>query len=157
MSRRALILFCLILVVILSSAIWWAARPPFGSGPIDVASLGSFTLDQANGKDADIPPAIRGLDGRRVTLLGEMWQPYSDGNGENVQGFDLERIDQSRGFPVPPHVQAFVRCRISPGRVVTYYPGSVEATGVLHVAVQNDAGRVSSVFRMDVEQVQAEP
>jgi len=156
-SRKAvLVITGFILMAAVCLTIWWH-RPPFGSGPIDAASICSFMLDQVNGVDADIPQSIRELDGKRVTLLGEMWQPMSSDDGnENVTGFDLMKFTAYHDYQVP-QVQQFVRCKVRPDRKATYYPNTVKVTGVLHVGIQRDGGRISSVFTMDVERVQAEP
>jgi hypothetical protein len=158
MSRRAIATsICLAIFVASGSAFFWLHHSRFGSGPIDVATLGNFTLDQINGVDADIPQPIRELDGTHVTLLGEMWQPLSNGDGnENVSGFDLTRLAAYHDYQVP-QVQQFIRCTVPPNRKALYYPNTVEVTGILHVGIEKDAVRVSSVFRLDVEQVQPKP
>jgi hypothetical protein len=158
MSRRAILIFCCVLSLVIGTAAWWASRPKFGAGSVDVAELGKFELDQVNGVDADIPERIRRLDGQRVILLGEMWEPMSrDGSDAGVAAFDLMRPAETYWGTPPPHVQRHVRCRVPAGRRVEYYPNTVQTIGVLHVGVMRDNGRISSVFRMDVESIQPAP
>jgi hypothetical protein len=154
MSRNVvLIITGLILTATVCLAVWWAHRSPFGSSPMDVASLGNFTLDQVKGADADIPQSVRELDGKRIILLGEMWQPMSNDN-VNVSDFDLMRFAAFHDYQVP-QVQQFVRCKVSSSRKVTYCPNTVTVTGVLHVGIERDGGRISSVLTMEVERVEA--
>ena len=75
MSRRTSAISFSVLLLLSASAVWWATRPAFGSGRSDVAELGKFNLDQISGVDADIAAATRQLDGRKITLLGEMFRP----------------------------------------------------------------------------------
>ena len=158
MSRKRVPIFCCVVVAaVIASAVWWKERSPFGSGPIDVAELGKFDLDQANGVDADIPRPIRELNGRRITLLGEMWQPMlKEGTDADVEAFDLAKLDHSSSWQ-SLRVQDFVLCRVPPERKIAYYPNAVQVTGTLQVGIQKDNGRIFTAFTMDVDSVQPTP
>jgi hypothetical protein len=158
MSRKAiLIISCWILAMAIGSALWWLHRSPLDSGPIDVAALGNFSLDQINGVDTDVPQSIRELGGKRVALLGEMWQAFSAPDSDvNVQGFDLTRLSRSSPSPAPK-VQDFIRGMVPSNRVANYFENDVLVTGTLRVGIHRDSGRISSVFTMDVETVQPAP
>src|SRR5436190_18236485 len=42
---------------------------------VDLKAISSFPFDQNNGKNTDVPKQWRDLDGKRVTLDGEIWSP----------------------------------------------------------------------------------
>ncbi len=120
---------------------------------VDLKAMSNFPLNQINGKQEDIPQKWRDLDGQKVVLYGEMWQPYSASN-DNVAGFDLCYSIAKCCFNGPPQVQHFVRSRVVPGKSLSYYPNLVKVTGTLHVHLEQEAGRVSSVYQLDVVDIE---
>jgi hypothetical protein len=120
---------------------------------VDLKAMSNFPLDQVAGKQEDIPQKWRDLDGKHIVLYGEMWQPMSAGD-DNVAAFDLCYSITKCCFNGPPQVQHFVRSRVVPGKSLSYYPNLVKVTGTLHVHLMQEAGRVSSVYQMDVENIE---
>jgi hypothetical protein len=124
-----------------------------GFKQVDLKAMSSFPLDQVNGRLEDIPKKWRDLDGQKVILYGEMWQPLAASDND-VKAFDLCYSITKCCFNGPPQVQHFVRSRVVPGRSLSYYPNLVKVTGTLHVHVTQDAGRVGSVYQLDVENIE---
>jgi len=124
-----------------------------GYKQVDLKAMSNFPLDQVAGTQQDIPKKWRDLDGQHVVLYGEMWQPMSADN-DNISGFDLCYSITKCCFNGPPQVQHFVRSRVVPGKSLSYYPNLVKVTGTLHVHLEQDAGRVSSVYQLDVENIE---
>lgn len=120
---------------------------------VDLKAMSNFPLDQVAGKQEDIPKQWRDLNGLHVVLYGEMWQPLSADN-ENVTGFDLCYSITKCCFNGPPQVQHFVRSKVVPGKSLGYYSNLVKVTGTLHVHLQHDAFKVSSVYQLDVDDIQ---
>jgi hypothetical protein len=119
---------------------------------VDLKAMSSFELDQNSGVITDVPQKWRDLDGQKVILHGEMWQPTSANN--EVAGFDLCYSIAKCCFSGPPKVQHFVKSKVQQGKSVGYYDGQVEVKGKLHVDVKNDAGKLTSVYQLDVESVE---
>jgi hypothetical protein len=119
---------------------------------VDLKAMSNFELDQNNGALTDIPEKWRALDGQKVILHGEMWGTTT-ANSE-VAGFDLCYSIAKCCFSGPPKVQHFVKSKVQQGKSVGYYDGQVEVKGKLHVNVKNDAGKLTSVYQLDVESVE---
>jgi hypothetical protein len=119
---------------------------------VDLKALSSFEMDQDNGTDADIPRRYRELDGKRVLLVGQMWDPYTaDGK---IRAFTLVYSISNCCFNGPPKVQHFIQATLPPGKDVdTNSNDFVDVVGTLHVGVQSAEGHVQSVYRLDVEKV----
>src|SRR3712207_5337183 len=111
---------------------------------VDLKTMSSFTFDQSNGTMQDVPAKWRELDGKKIILHGEMWDPT--GAGTNVESFELVYSIAKCCFSGPPQIQHFVHCKPLDGARIGYYEGTVEVKGVLHVNVKRDQGKVSSVF-----------
>jgi hypothetical protein len=137
---------------------WWPPRP----GPtLDLRTFASFPFDGRLGTIADVPAALRQLDGRRATVVGYAYLGWAAATGggpcQLVGGFD------GRLYRGPPMVQDRVFATVVPGRAgaaaaaVLNASASrivVESTGVFHVGVEHDdAGNINSVFRLDVDSV----
>jgi len=123
-----------------------------GYTQVDLKAMSLFTFDQTDGTINDVPEKWRALDGKPVVLYGEMWQPYSADN--EVAGFDLCYSIAKCCFNGPPQVQHFVKSRVKKGKTVGYYDGRVKVVGNLHVNVTKDAGKVASVYQLDVDSVE---
>jgi hypothetical protein len=115
--------------------------------------MSTFTFDQVNGKLQDIPQKWRELDGQKVVLKGEMYNPL--GVGQTVDQFVLVYSIAKCCVTTTPQVQHFVHSKVIPGKTVNNYEGAgtVEVRGVLHVNVKREEGQVSSVYQLDVESV----
>ena len=119
---------------------------------VDLKAMSTFAFDQANGTINDVPARWRELDGKKVILHGEMWEPQ--GAGPTVSDFQLVYSIAKCCFSGPPQIQHFVHATAMPDAKLGYYEGTVEVRGVLHVDVKKDQGRVTSVYQLDVESVQ---
>jgi hypothetical protein len=119
---------------------------------VDLKSLGSFTFDELRGTLDDVPPQYRALDGKRVLLEGEMYNPYG---GAKVNEFQLVYSIQKCCFGGPPKVQERVFARTPNHRDgVTYHSIPVRVLGTLHVKLERqDNGKIGSVFTLDVEEL----
>jgi len=120
---------------------------------VDLKAISLFEMDQANATDESIPRQFRALDGQRVLLIGEMYQPFFAGDGE-VSKFDLVYSIAKCCVTASPKIQHFVKAAVMPGRRCSTYSGLVKVIGTFHVGVQKAGGRVSSIYRIDVESVQ---
>jgi hypothetical protein len=126
-----------------------------GFKEVDLKAMSLFSLDQQNGTIDDVPQKWRAIDGQKVVVYGEMWQPLSASDGR-VGAFDLCYSIAKCCFSGPPQVQHFVKCRVDPNRVAFYYPNLVKVTGTMHVKVirDADAGKLSQVYNMDVVSIE---
>jgi hypothetical protein len=122
-----------------------------GYKEVNLKAMSTFEFDQANGTLQDIPQKWRDLDGQKVILLGEMWQPNVAGN--EVQDFALVYSIAKCCVTSTPQVQHFVHSKAMPGKSLSYYSTPVEVRGVLHVNVKSEEGRVASVYQLDVESI----
>jgi hypothetical protein len=119
---------------------------------VDLKAMSLFHFDQNNGTIDDVPAKWRALDGQKVVVVGEMWEPYSAGN--LVAGFELVYSIAKCCFSGPPQIQHFVQSRVVPGKTVGYHSGPVEVTGTMRVKVTRDElGKITGVYHMDVESV----
>ncbi|MCS7032369.1 MAG: hypothetical protein NZ561_00055 [Phycisphaerae bacterium] len=120
---------------------------------VDLKTMSSFVFDQVNGRQEDVPEKWRALSGQKVVLEGEMWAPQAA--GPKVDFFQLCYSIAKCCFSGPPQVQHFVDCRMADGSLAPYYSGLVRVVGTLHVNVRRDpeAGKVATVFQMDVESI----
>ena len=118
---------------------------------VDLKALSSFEMDQDTGTTQDIPLRYRQLDGKRVLLVGQMWDPYvADGQ---IRIFTLVYSISNCCFNGPPKIQHFIQATVPIGKAVEYSPDFVDVVGTLHVGVESAAGHVQSVYRIDVENV----
>jgi hypothetical protein len=120
---------------------------------VNLKAMSNFSFDQINGRLEDIPPQWRQLDGKRVQLIGEMWQPNVAAG--KIQNFELVYSIAKCCFSGPPQIQHFVQANVEGDRKVGYYDGLVKVTGTLHVNVtKGPDGKVASVYQLSVENVQ---
>ena len=120
---------------------------------VDLKGISLFPFDQQLGKQEDVPAEFRALDGKKVVVVGEMWQPYSA--GRSVDGFQLVYSIAKCCFNGPPQIQHFVQAKVVPDVHLNYYSGSVKVTGTMHVNVKRDEdGKIIGVYHMDVEDIQ---
>ncbi len=118
---------------------------------VDLKAMSSFEMDQDAGTSEDIPQRYRQLDGKRVLLTGQMYEPYeADGK---IRAFTLVYSITNCCFNGPPKVQHFVAASVLPGHDAEYSSDLVDVVGTLHVGVRSAAGHVQSVYRIDVEKV----
>jgi hypothetical protein len=121
---------------------------------VNLKDMSLFDLDQVNGTASDVPKSFRDLDGKRVTFVGEMWDPKLGGDGKSVSFFQTVYSKSHWSFRGSPHAQDFWACTPSAGISVTDTDAPIRVTGVLHVKIQKDSGVIKSVYEVDVESVQ---
>jgi hypothetical protein len=125
-----------------------------GYTEVDLKAMSTFQFDQANGTIDDVPQRWRALDGKKVIVHGEMWN--AQGAGPTVDNFELVYSIAKCCFSGPPQIQHFVHSKAQQNARLGLYDGTVEVKGTLHVNVKKDkdAGRVASVYQLDVESVE---
>jgi hypothetical protein len=159
-----MIVFAAIVLVLLGYPVWVYLDSVFSGGvkdlgngikQVDLKAMSSFSFDQERGSLDDIPEKWRQLNGHRVVLYGEMWEPNQAGSGK-LLSFDLCYSIAKCCFSGPPQVQHFVKARVRPNVEVYHYPNQVKVLGILRVNVIHDAeaGKVASVYQLDVEYVE---
>ena len=118
---------------------------------VDLQAMSGFEMDQDAGTNDDIPQRYRQLNGKRVLLTGQMWEPYvADGK---IHNFTLVYSITNCCFNGPPKVQHFIQATVLPGRIVELFQRFRRRVGTLHVGVRSGEGHVQSVYRIDVEKV----
>ena len=123
---------------------------------VNLKAMSLFEMDQSNGRNDDIPSKWRALDGTKVQLIGEVWNPEGVGP-DGCRGFELCYSIANCCFGGPPKVQHFVFAKIPDGaasaQVGIGNPARVE--GVIHVGIQKDpdTGKILSIYRVDVAKV----
>jgi hypothetical protein len=122
---------------------------------VDLKSMSNFEMDQSHGTLADVPERFRGLDGKKVLVMGEV-APTNDTAGVKVNRFTLCYSVAKCCYGGPPKVQHFVACKVPGGRAVTNYVGGppVKVFGTLHINVTRDGDAITSVYQLDVERVE---
>lgn len=119
---------------------------------IDLKAMSNFPFDQINGTQQDVPEIWLKQNGKKVILYGEMWQPQVAAG--KISNFELCYSIAKCCFSGPPQIQHFVQAKAAPGSNVEYYDGLVKVTGTLHVNVIKSAGRIQSIYQLDVESVE---
>lgn len=79
---------------------------------VDLKAMSSFEMDQDAGTTEDIPKRYRQLDGKRVLLIGQMWEPYT-AEGK-IRNFTLVYSISNCCFNGPPKVQHFIQASVHP-------------------------------------------
>lgn len=119
---------------------------------VNLKALGNFKFDGIAGKDSDIPAGFRGLDGKRVELVGYM---YTDRYSQRAAHFEFVFNIALCCFGGPPKVQERVFVSTPPDHPMRIVRDMVKLTGKLHVKVDHDdGGNVRSVFTLDPERVE---
>lgn len=116
---------------------------------VDLYTISNFEMDQSKASQDSIPKSFRDLDGKRVMLIGEMYQPYAVAG--KISEFDLVYSISKCCVTTSPKIQHFVKAKVVPGKTVNYYPNLVRVIGTLHVGVEMGQGRINSIYRLDVE------
>ena len=120
---------------------------------VDLKAMSTFPFDSTNGTIEDVPDKWRALDGKKVILYGEMWQPQAAAG--KLGNFELVYSIANCCFSGPPQIQHFVQASVKPGASqVGYFEGVVKVTGTLRVDVKKTEGKVSSVYQLEVDSVE---
>jgi len=117
---------------------------------VDLKALGYFGIDASYGTIEDVPSYYRALDGHTVVLEGFMFTYESAAKTSN---FQLVYNIAKCCFGGPPLAQERVFCHV-PGGAVELTGAMVRVTGVMHVEIKKEAGKLSSVYTLDVEKVE---
>jgi hypothetical protein len=122
---------------------------------VDLKSMSNFEMDQRIGTLADIPDHYRKLDGKKVLLQGELAPAdFALGRGSN---FLLCYSVAKCCFGGPPKVQHFVSCKVAKDtkRLPDWmWNGQIKVFGTLHVQVKKEGGLITSIYQLDVENVE---
>jgi hypothetical protein len=153
-KTRALLLVMLalaILVLVLggvAALVWTPSAPQYT--PVSLKAMGNFLFDDRNGTEADVPPAYRALDGKKVVITG--LQFVFDGA---MWTDEFQLIDH-----LPPHgppgVQERVFAHMRSGKTLQY-DALVNVYGTLHICAVRQQDRVISLFSMTVDKVVPAP
>jgi hypothetical protein len=123
---------------------------------LNLKSMSLFEMDQKNGRDEDIPSKWRAMDGKKVVLIGEVWQPDSVGP-QGAHNFQLCYSIANCCFGGPKKLQHFVMASVPTDHdgVQAITGASARVEGILHVGIQRDPelGTPISVYRLDVTSV----
>jgi hypothetical protein len=119
---------------------------------VDLKAMSNFEMDQFTATSQDIPEQWRKLDGKRVMMLGEMWEA-SDAGGK-VGKFQLVYSIAKCCFSGPPKAQHFVDCAVVKDKRVGFYQNLVRVVGTIHIGVKHDGEKIRSVYQVDVESVE---
>jgi hypothetical protein len=152
----------IVLIGLGAAGLWWCHyrnRPNRGPIEVNLKAITYFDMDQRYAATRDVPTAARELDGERVEIAAEVWSPDSV---PPTRHFQLV-------YSLPPEIgpakiQRFVFCTVVEGSPAATSPlvwvgNAVLATGTFHVGVKYDpeTGCITSVFRLDVEEIKLPP
>jgi len=121
---------------------------------VEFKAMTNFDLDQMNGQITDVPAKFRALDGKKIELIGEMWDPKG-ATEDKLSYFQLVNSKTNSGLSGPPLAQHFIDGNVVPGNTCYYYPdGKVAVWGTLHIRFRRDThGVINSVYAIDVVEV----
>ena len=152
--------FIVVIGLVLIGITYWILRRPPGPIQVNLKSLSNFKMDQRNVSSMDIPQSARDLDGKRITIQGEVWQPD---DLFAVHFFQLVYSVVAIGNG-PLKLQQFINCDVEPSaqsaaNKVACTGVAVRVTGTFHVGVdrEQETGLLSSIFQLDVDSIQAVP
>src|SRR5687768_5948726 len=83
---------------------------------VNLKAMSTFPFDQDMGRTEEIPAKWRELDGKRVQLTGEMWQPAVAAG--KVRNFDLVYSISKCCVTSAPQIQHFVKASVVGNRKV---------------------------------------
>jgi hypothetical protein len=125
---------------------------------VDLKAMGNFEFDPIGGSLKDVPPQYRALDGQKVQLEGEIYDPNEAGD---ITHWQLVYSIQRCCFNGPPRVQERVFCSAKrKGQSFPRGDGYHRVTGTLHVAIKQQKnpdgtlGPVQEVYHLDAEKVE---
>jgi hypothetical protein len=126
-----------------------------GYKQVDLKAMSTFDMDQSNATMENVPEKWRGLEGQKVLLIGEMWDPQNAGDGK-MSYFQLVYSKTKCCFSGPPLAQHFVDGNVQTGVSAQYYEGLVKVWGKIHVFMRHDpeTGIIKSVYHVDVEKLE---
>ena len=133
------------------AAVHGGAKQVGNAWQVDLKALGNFPFDEANGDLKDVPEKWRQLDGKQVVLQGF---PYvTNYAGDTIPAFQFVYNVQKCCFGGPPKVQERVFAHVNGGEVPNYNMQFATLQGTLHVRPHKEAGKVVSLFDLDVQKI----
>jgi hypothetical protein len=149
--KRSIAKICLALALaaIALLALNWDSFSTYQNG--DLNAMGNYLFSPTGGTLSDVPARYRALDGRRVRIVGFMYDSSSTGKPTRFQ-LTARPPQESHG---PPRVQDRVFANMPPGKTADFVYGLAELTGTLHVKVKYDSTGevVESLYELDVDQI----
>ena len=124
---------------------------------VDLKAMGQFDFDRDGGTLKDVPPQYQALDGKRVVLEGEIYDPTEAGA---ITSWQLVYSIQKCCFGGPPRVQERVFCTAPAGKTFHGGDGYNKVSGILHVTLKHtkmpdgSVGPVEEVYHLDVDSVE---
>jgi hypothetical protein len=124
-----------------------------GVTEVDLKAMSSFPFDQDNGTLEQVPEQWRALNGKKVELVGEMWQPNAAGDA--VDSFSLVYSIAKCCVTSAPQIQHFVQAKAADNRPIPLYSGPVKAIGTLRVNVIKDeaSNKITAVYQLELEEL----
>jgi hypothetical protein len=111
---------------------------------------------KANGQvNAMIPEDIRALD--HHTVLVEGFMVPLDYEKDKVVEFILVQDPFGCCYGSPPQIHELIKVRVKSPGVSAIMDGPARARGMLHVGAERENGFLSSIYRMDAENLSAKP
>jgi len=112
-----------------------------GSQVLDWSVLKSYEYREGL---AELPDAIRDLEGKPVTMAGFLMPLYEY---EDIKEFNLVASHWSCCFGVPPGINGWVHVKLARGQQgLRNSTEPLKITGTFHIAEQKEAGYVVSIF-----------
>lgn len=124
---------------------------------VDLKAMGQFEFDPIGGSLKDVPAQYRALDGQKLQLEGEIYDPSEAGD---ITHWQLVYSIQKCCFGGPPRVQERVFCSAPKGQSFHRGEGYNRVTGILHVTIKQlknpdgTLGPVQEVYHLDAEKVE---
>lgn len=154
-----ILIFAAAMAVLVGFPVYWLVDSMVSGGikdrgdykEVDLKAMSDWDFDQTRGTIDDVPERWRELDGERVLLTGEM--VATNAYGGKLKEFELVYSISKCCLSGPPQIQHFIEGRVVDGDAVPYYNGLVRVLGTLHVDVERDEGKVSRIYKLDVERV----
>lgn len=153
-----------VVAMALSSALvlMWAAHLSAQGGPkpIDFWIISGYNYNPAQPFDPSpryrpnaIPPAIRALDGQKVTISGNaMAVDYSSGL---MSEFILNATIDACGFGEAPRINEWIYVRMANGRKTQVYTAmDMTITGTFRIKEEVEDGRLIGLYSIDADSVQ---
>jgi hypothetical protein len=124
---------------------------------VNLKALGQFDFEPSGGTVADVPSQYRALDGQKVLLEGEIYDPQEA--GKDITEFQLVYSIQKCCFNGPPRVQERVYCTVPNGKLERRGTGYHKVLGTLHVTLQrvklkDGRSEVVEVYHLDAVKVE---
>jgi len=119
---------------------------------VNLKAMGNFSFDENNGTINDVPQQWRDLDGKKLSLIGEIYAPTEA--SDQIHRFELVYSIAKCCFGGPPKVQERVFCAVPNNGTIQRPDGFANVKGTVHVKVKKDGNVVTSVYQLDVESVE---